>query len=268
MSSNSSSKSVKTRAILLGSTALIVLIGTVSCGTAEPNLASNGASADVATVGTQSGGMTPGSSSGGTTGSDAYASIPSDEIAVSVGVIETTWNLLDPFYFYDEYPLVASVRIDSIDGGRNYSPIAEQYVSPFTVGKMTVIEAYKGEVEAGAQLPYARLGGIVAAEEYMKGLSEPQRSKSYYLSKGESPQGYIKSTYLDDIDIEVGKNYLVFLSPEATPDGKVQDYAMQGMQYGLREVQGSGAQATVLNNETGEWESLSSVVRLDRSSTG
>jgi len=37
---------------------------------------------------------------------------------------------------------------------------------------------------------------------------------------------------------------------------------MDGFQFGLREVKGSGAATTVLNNETKEWESLGSIVKL------
>lgn len=37
---------------------------------------------------------------------------------------------------------------------------------------------------------------------------------------------------------------------------------MDGFQFGLREVKGSGAETTVLNNETKTWESLDSLAKL------
>lgn len=196
---------------------------------------------------------------------DAYASIPTGDIQFIGSEVDVVWDLNDPYYFYNEVPVVALVHIDSIDGGRNYSPIFEQYVSPQTIGKMTVLEVYKGDVKSGQNLKYSRLGGIVTAEDYMKGLSKAESDKINHLNNGKKAEGYIKTKVFDDIDIAVDKEYVVFLRPQSSKDGKVKEYFMEGMQYGLREakgyVDGSDAKMSVLNNETGTWESPGSLLK-------
>jgi hypothetical protein len=154
------------------------------------------------------------------------------------------------------------MRIDSIDSGRNFGPIFEQYVYPQTIGSMTVLEVYRGDIKAGEQLAYARLGGIITYEEYWKGLNQEQRDKILHLNGGEEPAAkkYVKETPMDDIDVEVGIQYLAFLTPQISKDGKHQEYSIGGLQYGLREAKSAGAQTLVLNNDTGEWEVLRSVI--------
>ena len=75
-------------------------------------------------------------------------------------------------------------------------------------------------------------------------------------------KSYVKIKFAEDIDLEVDKSYVVFLSPRAGK-GEEMDYYMDGMQYGLREVRESGPDATALNNETKKWESISSFVKFD-----
>ena len=197
---------------------------------------------------------------------NAYASIPSNDIQFIGSDGDSIWNVRDPYYGYNKLPVVALVHIDSIDGGRNYSPIFEQYVYPQTIGKMTVLEVYKGDVKPGEQLTYSRLGGIITFEEYWNGLSEAQKNKILYLNKGIKPteSKYVQEKFRGDIDVEADKNYVVFLLPQSSKDGKLLEYFIDGMQYGLREakgyVDGSDANMTVLNNETKEWESPSSIM--------
>jgi hypothetical protein len=189
---------------------------------------------------------------------DAYVSISNDDIQHTGGDVDFMWQP-------DMYPVVALVHIDSIDGGRTYSPVFEQYVAPHTYGKMTVRENYKGDVKSGEQLDYSRLGGIVTYEEYWKSLNKQQQDKILYLNNGKQPahEKYVQDKSTDDIDIEVGKDYLVFLTPQSSKDGKVREYVIGGYQLGLREARGSGANITVLNNDTKKWESLDRVVKLN-----
>jgi hypothetical protein len=198
---------------------------------------------------------------------DTYANISSDDIQFIGSDGDYLWDTRDPYYGFNKLPVVALVHIDSIDGGRNYSPIFEQYVYPQTFGKMTILEVYKGDVKTGEQLTYARLGGIITFEDYWNGLSEGQKNKILYQNKGVKPteKKYIQEKFLGDIDIEADKNYVVFLQPQTSKDGKHQEYFIDGMQYGLREtkgyVDGSDANMTVLNNESNEWEILSRILK-------
>ena len=195
---------------------------------------------------------------------DAYANIPIDEIQQAGTDVEFLWEANDPFYGFNKYPLVARVHIDSIDGGRSFSPISNQYVFPQTFGKMSVRGVYKGDIEAGAQLNYSRAGGTVSYDDYWNTLNPAQQQKMLDLNGGQKPTHakYIQAKITDDVDVEVGKDYIVFLQPQAAKDGNLHEYSIAGYQYGLREAKGDGAETTVLNNETQAWESLGSFVTL------
>lgn len=84
------------------------------------------------------------------------------------------------------------------------------------------------------------------------------------LNNGQRPTSkkYIQEKVLDDVDIEAGKEYVVFLSPQSSKDGRLHEYFMDGFQFGLREAKGSGVETTVLNNVTNTWERLDSLVKL------
>lgn len=195
---------------------------------------------------------------------NAYAKIPKEQILFIGSDGDSAWNVNDPYFGYNKLPVVALVRIDTIDGGRNYSPIFDQYVYPQTIGKMTVINVYKGDVSPGQVLNYSRLGGIVSYDDYWNGLNPEQRDKITYLNNGKKPSDkkYIQKKFSEDIDIEVGKKYLVFLLPQEYKDGSGKEYFIDGAQHGLREVKGSGNEATVFNNDTKQWDNINKIVKL------
>ncbi|WP_457946581.1 hypothetical protein ACTAQI_13670 [Pseudarthrobacter sp. alpha12b] len=195
---------------------------------------------------------------------DAYAAIPSDQIQDTESDADFIWDATNPYYGYDTFPIVARVHIDSIDGGRTYSPIFDQYTFPQTIGKMTIQTVYKGDVKPGAKLIYNKGGGIVSFDDYWKSLNPQQQDKFAQLNGGQKPTGvqYVKKTYAEDAEITVGKDYIALLLPQQYNDGTAEEYSIQGFQHGFREVKGSGAATTILNNETKTWESLGSFVRL------
>ena len=161
------------------------------------------------------------------------------------------------------YQAVALVHINSIDGGRTYNPVLETKTIPQTYGKMTVREVYRGDIKAGEQLSYYRVGGIVTYDEYWNSLNKQQQDKILHLNGGKKPaeKSHIELKMSDDINIEVNKDYVVFLSPHISKDGKSSEYLIGGAQFGLREVKGTGNNVTVLNNETKQWENVSNVVK-------
>lgn len=54
--------------------------------------------------------------------SDAYAGIPRSEIQSIGAVVDVLWDATDPYYGFNTVPVVARVDIDSIEGGRVFSP--------------------------------------------------------------------------------------------------------------------------------------------------
>ncbi len=197
---------------------------------------------------------------------DAYANIANKDIAQIRSEGEIGWDARDPYFGYNNFPITAVVHIDSIDGGRTYRPITENYGYAETFGKMTVLTVYKGDVKPGQHLNYTRGGGIVSYDDYWNSLNPQQQDKRLHLNNGEkNPTGikYVEQKFSGDIDIEAGKNYLVFMAPSTSKDGRLTEYSIAGMQYGLRKVEGTGSDMKVYNNSTEKWESLSSVVKLN-----
>jgi len=200
-------------------------------------------------------------------GHNAYASIAPEDIQEMISNGDFDWDLNDPHFFYKKYPIVALVCIDSIDGGRSYSPIFEEYIYAHTYGSMSVKEVYKGGLKTGQTLRYSRLGGIITYEDYYKSMNKEQQEKHDYYMKGQKPERqYIGMKFENDIDIEVGKTYIVFMEKITSKDGKYEEYVIGGLQHGLREVGGynnnSDSAVTILNNETGKREELSKVVPI------
>lgn len=195
---------------------------------------------------------------------DAYAKIAQSNIEEHVSTIDTNWDLANPYYFFENSPIVAIARIDSIKGGRNFNSETKQYVAAQTFGKMTIKTVYKGNINANYVLDYCRLGGIITYDQYWDGLLPKEKEKILSLNNNQKPKhkSYVKEKFIDDIDIEVGREYLVFLIPQKTDDGKNDEYAITGMQHGLREFKFDKRNPKVLNNTTKIWDDLSAVIRL------
>lgn len=195
---------------------------------------------------------------------DAYANIPSSQIQKSTTYTDFEWNNADPYYGYTKAPIVGRAKIDSIAGGRTYSPVSEQVVFPQTFGKLTITQSFKGALKAGTQVDYYRVGGIVSYEDYWKSLNPEQQDKILHLNGGTKPTSmpYVEKKIDDDVSIEVGKEYLVLLQPQTSKDGSVTEYSIIGFQHGLREIKGAGLNATVLNNDSKAWEALNRAVKL------
>jgi hypothetical protein len=161
---------------------------------------------------------------------DANANIPRDQIQHIGTDSDFLWDARDPYYGFNSVPVVARVHIDSIDGGRTYSPIFNQYTFPQTIGKMTIQTVYKGDVQSGAQLTYNKGGGIVPFDEYWKSLNPQQQDKFTHLNGGQKPTGiqYVKKTYSEDAEITVRKDYIALLLPQQYKDGTAEEYSIQG----------------------------------------
>lgn len=171
----------------------------------------------------------------------------------------------------DSFKYIALIRIDSIDGVDNYDTVINQYVSPYTYGKATVLKVLKGEVNQ-EQIGFRRLGGKMPFDEWIKGDEAPEKIMKIREESGlknvPTKDIIVDSGVSGDIDIEEGKTYLAFLEYDKSLN-KENEYWIGGLQYGLRETQQSDVSAyttqnttdlKVKNNITGEWENISDVV--------
>lgn len=182
---------------------------------------------------------------------NAYTKIHTHKIQDSVTILETTGYIENAKSMWDLSEVVALVEVDSILGGDNQ--INEVYVYPFTYGTMKIKEIYKGSIED--RVGYVRMGGIVTVNKYIESIYE---NKMTIVS---NQFEYVKETCKEDIEIEVGKTYLVYLANKVKYTRlKQPTYTMFGWQGGLREVKETLHSKEVLNNFTGEWEDLEIVV--------
>ncbi len=163
---------------------------------------------------------------------------------------------------YDMCDAAALIRVETIKGAETYSESTEKAAAPFTWGTFTVLRTYKGDFEAEKkEYTFTRGGGTVpwsAYRTFMQEFSPDSLAKSEALMKEnqKEPPAYVHWRESEDIDIESGKTYLAFFNNTDYPPGKIGAWNIAWRQAGLREVQGT----QVLNNMTGAWEELDTVV--------
>lgn len=174
-------------------------------------------------------------------------------------------NIEDSSEIYKAAKYIVIATVESIDGGGNKNLITGEYVYPYTYGTIFIDKVYKGDIEEGSTLNYIRSGGIISYQDWYDSLSQAKKDKHDYLSKGVNPK-YVKSMFNDDIDIEPGKTYLMYMEDANSRSNN--EYMIAAWQAGLREVSGLESMTSdgysslkVLNNYTGEYESLDDVLK-------
>lgn len=195
---------------------------------------------------------------------NAYDKINKNEVMnlSSEADVELNYGNADEMYKTAEQVVIA--RIDSVDGGSNYNEQTGEYIFPFTYGKMTVSEVIKGSFAVDQQINYIRMGGIITFDEYYKGLLPAEKQK-LDANTDEKPK-YVKRMFGEDIDIEAGKTYLVYIDEGDTEDfplAKRGSYPIIGWEGGLREIRGNikaESNMKVLNNITDKWEPFEKVI--------
>lgn len=154
--------------------------------------------------------------------------------------------------------VVAIVRIDSVNYS-NWYPMTKEYDLPYTYGEATAIQNLKGVLPAN-KITYRRFGGILPYEEYIKASNASEKvtrlQKENNVDVDSLKGTKIISRWDGDIDVEVGKTYMVLMihDPKFHQEN---EYWFEGYQYGLREVQLEPLK--IKNNVTGEWEQLSAL---------
>ena len=175
-----------------------------------------------------------------------------------IEVIETHASILgditDPDEVYENASHVAVIEVISIDGCSNVDQRNGAYIYPYTYGKASVRQVYKGDFQEDQEITFVRMGGTIGWEDYLNSLSENEREKTERLS-GEDNPTYVKEIFSDDIEIESGKTYLTYMDDEdVSMEGA---YAIIGWQGGLREI----TDGKVKNNFTGEYEGIGDILK-------
>jgi len=164
---------------------------------------------------------------------------------------------------------IAIIRVDSIDGVSNINAKVNENCYPFTYGKATVLKNLKGNI-AQDSISFARSGGILEFDKWIDGEDNPDKILQL-INTDDTKNILVQSKFEGDIDIELGKIYLVYMMKNEDFNEDI-DFIINGVQYGLREVdlQNSNYRKTrsttenikVKNNDTGKWESINEVLSL------
>lgn len=154
---------------------------------------------------------------------------------------------------------IALIEITDVGGSSNYNDKLNIYVDIFTYGNAVVKEVYKGNLKKDDKIAFTRLGGEIEFDQWKKGLNERQLNRL----KDDEVYTTVVSKSENDIDVEKGKTYLVFL--DHTSSQKDNEYAITGFAYGMREIDTSktlteSSEIMVKNNFTDKYEPLSSIV--------
>lgn len=192
---------------------------------------------------------------------NAYKDINDEEIIYSEFEADFKYNFSDSHVMNNISDYIVLAKVASIDGGSNFNESTSEYVATYTYGKLEIIETLKGSIE-DTNITYIRNGGIITINQYIAGMFPAQKEKFIANLNGRTA-GYVKEKFIDDIDIEVGKTYLIYLKDNNMV--KEDSYSIIGLAGGLREINQASTMSShsdiqVFNNFTKEWENLSNIV--------
>lgn len=174
-----------------------------------------------------------------------------------------------PEYMLENADAVALVSVISLDGASaEYNPMFGM-----TYGKLLVNQTIKGNINNGDILEYLKSGGTLTVADWEQYQDPEANEKREYLRQLngvaiDKENTYMSLKLLEDIDIEAGKTYFVYLKF----CDAFQKYEIIGLGNGLREV--NIEQQTnrvysrslnidtlqIKNNQTGNYESLSEYI--------
>ena len=161
------------------------------------------------------------------------------DILVDISDINVLKNLVDQ---------IVIAKVDKIEGCTNYSEGLGMYTRINTLGNIEILQVLKGNINVDAKVPFIRGGGTISYNDYEKGVSEKDKQK---LKNSDSNYELVKEKAKDDIDIEEGKIYLMFLHYDIYN----QRYEIVANQYGLREYDINSGLVT--DNSTSKRQTIS-----------
>lgn len=172
----------------------------------------------------------------------------------SISSLDFNLDVTDLDYLEGNSSDIIIGKVKSIDGTTNYNEKNKSYTFVSTYGTIQVEGIIKSNSKFSLNdtVLFARMGGEITVAEYEKSLEPRQivRQKIDQLTEEEKKNLYVRMYIANDIEIEAGKTYLMYLSY----DESTEKYAIIGFENGLREYNKNNN--TVKNNSTGEFESL------------
>ena len=127
---------------------------------------------------------------------------------------------------------IVIAKVSKINGATNVSKKGEGTIIA-TNGELEILDVLKGDIK-DKKVKFSRLGGTMKYSEYLKGsTSIREKIASNPEMKRLSNNDLIESYIHDDIKIEEGKTYLMYLRY----DKEFNTYFVDFYQYGTRELE-------------------------------
>lgn len=158
--------------------------------------------------------------------------------------VDVAYDIYDPEGLYNLSDLVAIVEITKIHEGTNILPNGE-YTSVYTPLDFTIKSLLKGDGTV-EEVHAIHFGGTIKFMNWYAGLEERQQQRIDFDRIDTT--SYVYEGLYSDVELELGKKYLVFLSKEAGIGGDT--YGFMGLQLAMREIK----EDQLKNNLSNEWE--------------
>ena len=127
---------------------------------------------------------------------------------------------------------IVIAKVSKINGATNVSPKGTETMV-MTNGELEILDVLKGDIK-DKKVKFSRLGGTMKYSEYLKGsTSTREKIANNPEMKRLSNNDLIESYIHDDIKIEEGKTYLMYLRY----DKEFNTYFVDFYQYGTRELE-------------------------------
>lgn len=160
-------------------------------------------------------------------------------------------------------------KVEDITGTENVDKKTGEETHIKTLGNISVIKVYNGELKAEEKIAFSKVGGEMKFEDYIKGSSSARKkledNKEFNNIKEEERKNLIISDRIkDDVVLEKGKTYLFYLE-------KIEGSNRYNICFfgdGTREVKNNSTlksvkesnETLVKNNRTGKYEKIEDVI--------
>ena len=163
-----------------------------------------------------------------------------------------TKDIKDINVLAEDTELIVLAEVEKINGVTNYCEKIDEYTMVFTLGELKINQVIKGDKNISKNIPFKTSGGLISLFEYEKGLEEAQKNKegSIYTTytKEEKKNTFLDVQYGNSIELEEGKEYLLFLNYS----DNYEMYSVTGLGYGARELDRTTMK--IKNNDTNTFE--------------